>query len=201
MKSVTEFVLQTAWSDLPAPVQTQARRCLLDSVGAGLAGRRTALSRIVHDFSAAAFGGSGGKLWLDGRTVSPPGAALANGMTIDALDIHDGHNLLKGHIGAAVVPAVFAVLGDSAITGRELLTRLVLGYEVAARAGLALHESACDYHTSGAWNALGAAAVTGRHLALTAAQLHEALGIAEYHGPRSCMKRWALPNTTGRVHK
>ncbi len=47
-------------------------------------------------------------LWLDGREVSPPGAALANGMTIDSLDIHDGHPLTKGHAGAAIVPALFA---------------------------------------------------------------------------------------------
>ncbi|HTO83554.1 MAG TPA: MmgE/PrpD family protein, partial [Methylomirabilota bacterium] len=46
-----------------------------------------------------------------------------------------------------------------------------------------------DYHTSGAWNALGVAAVGARLRQLSASQLREALGIAEYHGPRSQMMR------------
>jgi 2-methylcitrate dehydratase PrpD len=66
---------------------------------------------------------------------------------------------------------------------------LVVGYEVALRAGLALHATACDYHTSGAWNALGCAALTARQTMLDSAQTRHALGIAEYHGPRSQMMR------------
>lgn len=185
-----EFIHQTTWDDLPTAVQHQARRCLLDTLGAAVGGRQTELSRIIHEFAAAVYGGVGTQLWQDGRSVSSPGAAPANGMTIDALDIHDGYNLVKGHIGAAIVPAALASLtGDRSVSGKELLTRLVVGYEVAARAGIVLHETACDYHTSGAWNALGAAAVSARHLRLTPEQTRHALGIAEYHGPRSQMMR------------
>jgi 2-methylcitrate dehydratase PrpD len=70
-----------------------------------------------------------------------------------------------------------------------LLTTLVIGYEVALRAGLALHATACDYHTSGAWNALGCAAVVARRQGLGADHTRQALGIAEFHGPRSQMMR------------
>ncbi len=187
--SVTAFIHDLTWSDLPAAVQHQAARVLLDTTGAAIAGRQTQLSSIIHDFAATAYAGTGAQLWFDGRHVSPPGAALANGMTIDALDIHDGYNLVKGHIGAAVLPALFASLSDRVVAGQEFLTRLVMGYEIAARAGIVLHRTACDYHTSGAWNALGAAAIMARHLQLAAGQTRHALGIAEYHGPRSQMMR------------
>ncbi|MCA9930783.1 MAG: MmgE/PrpD family protein [Anaerolineales bacterium] len=186
---INQFIHQTTWDDLPVAVQRQARRCLLDTLGAAVGGRSTDLSRIIYEFAAAVFGGDGAQLWLDGRFVSAPGAALAHGMTIDALDIHDGYNLVKGHIGAAIVPTLFATCVGEIISGKELLTRLVIGYEVAARAGIVLHETTCDYHTSGAWNALGATAVAARHLRLTADQTRHALGIAEYHGPRSQMMR------------
>ena len=134
----------------------------------------------------------GAQLWLDGREVSPPGAALANGMTIDALDIHDGHPLTKGHAGAAVVPGLFACISSESaagLSGEEFLTALVIGYEIALRAGLALHDTACDYHTSGAWNSLGVAALAARRFGLDSGQTRHALGIAEYHGPRSQMMR------------
>ena len=66
---------------------------------------------------------------------------------------------------------------------------MVLGYEIGARAGIALHATVTDYHTSGAWNALAVAAMGARLLKLGPDKLREALGIAEYHGPRSQMMR------------
>lgn len=190
--AVIQFIHETSWTDLPENVRHQARRCLLDTLGAGVSGRATELSRIVYEFTASAFGGQGAQLWLDGREVSPPGAALANGMTIDALDIHDGHSLTKGHAGAAVVPGLFASISSESaagLSGEEFLTALVIGYEIALRAGMALHDTACDYHTSGAWNALGVAALAARRFGLKSDQTGHALGIAEYHGPRSQMMR------------
>jgi 2-methylcitrate dehydratase PrpD len=193
---VAGFIHDLVWDDLPPEVRGQARRCLLDTLAAGLGGRGTELSRIIHDYAALNYGGSGAQLWLDGRRLSPPGAALANGMTVDALDIHDGHMLTKGHAGAALVPALLATAclggergGAHAPTGQELLCSLAMAYEVAIRAGMALHATACDYHTSGAWSALGCAAIGARRLGLAEAATRHALGIAEYHGPRSQMMR------------
>lgn len=189
---VINFIHETDWNTFPGHIRNQARRCLLDALGAGISGRATKLSAIIHNFVASAFGGKGAFLWLNGREVSPPGAALANGMTIDSLDIHDGHPLAKGHAGAAIVPTVFATIScheKGKVSGQELLTALVIGYEVALRAGIALHTTVCDYHTSGAWNALGCAAAAARRLGLNREKTRHALGIAEYHGPRSQMMR------------
>ncbi len=62
-------------------------------------------------------------------------------------------------------------------------------YEIAARVALALHATLSDYHTSGAWNALDVAALGYRLRGASPGQLCQALGIAEYHGPRSQMMR------------
>ena len=189
---IIESIHEIDWNCLSEDVRYQARRCLLDTLGAAIAGRRTDLSYIVYGFALSVYKGQGAYLWLDGHEVSPPGAALGNGMTIDSLDIHDGYGLVKGHAGAAVVPAALATLAldhEAKVTGQELLTTLVIGYEVALRAGLALHATACDYHASGAWNAVGCAALTARRLGLSTERTRHALGIAEYHGPRSQMMR------------
>jgi 2-methylcitrate dehydratase PrpD len=176
---------------LPPHVVEQAKRCLLDLIGVAAAGARTPLARIVTTFAAAQFGAPGGpRMMLDGRRASPVGAAFAGASMIDSFDAHDGHSLVKGHAGVAVLPALLALAdGTAKPDGPELLTCLVIGYEIAIRAGIALHASADDYHTSGAWNALGCAAIGARLLRLTPAQTREALGIAEFHGPRSQMMR------------
>jgi 2-methylcitrate dehydratase PrpD len=75
------------------------------------------------------------------------------------------------------------------LDGQEFLTQIVIGYEIATRAGIALHATACDYHTSGAWNTIACAALGARNLQLDPQQTLEAMGIAEYHGPRSQMMR------------
>ncbi|MFT3688261.1 MmgE/PrpD family protein [Paenirhodobacter sp.] len=186
---------RTGWGDLPGPVQAMARRCLLDLLGTAAAGRGTPLSRIICIHAIRMFGASGpdfaARILFDGRRASLAGAALAGGMTIDSFDAHDGHVLTKGHAGVAILPGLLALSDGpgAAMSGAEFLTALVIGYEVALRAGIAQHRTCCDYHTSGAWNALGVAAVAARVLGLDAGHLAEALGIAEYHGPRSQMMR------------
>jgi 2-methylcitrate dehydratase PrpD len=192
-QGTTGFIRGLRFADLPREVVDAAQLCVLDLIGVACGGIGTRLSRIIRDHAAESFGGgkSSARLLFDGRRVSAVGAALANGMTIDAFDAHDGHVLTKGHAGAAVFPAAlaFADAAGGAISGAELLTDIVVGYEVAIRAGIATHRTACDYHTSGAWNALGAAAIGARSLSLDAEQVRHALGIAEYHGPRSQMMR------------
>jgi 2-methylcitrate dehydratase PrpD len=193
---LSRFIHETSFHDLPPEVVAMSQRCCLDVLGVAVAGRTTDLSRIITDHARRFFGTAvdPADILFTGTTASAVGAALAGGMTVDAFDAHDGHRLTKGHAGAAVVPAVLAVLSSlersgRPSSGRELLAALAVGYEVALRAGIALHATADDYHTSGAWNALGVAAAVARLLRLDADATRHALGIAEYHGPRSQMMR------------
>jgi 2-methylcitrate dehydratase PrpD len=193
-RSTTDFIHDLCWDDLTPEIRSFARRWLLDLIGVAAAATGTELSRIIRGHSAAHFGAGAeaARMLFDGRRVSPVGAALAGGMTIDALDAHDGHKLTKGHVGCGVLPALLAMSDATNSSGRdgaELLTALVLGYEIGTRAGIALHRTACDYHTSGAWVAVAAAALGARALELDHTRTFEALGIAEYHGPRSQMMR------------
>ncbi len=190
--TVVQFIHGLAFETLPGPVIRQAKRCLLDLIGTAVSGSQTRLSSIARAFASrhmqAADGGA--RIMFDGRRVAPAGAAFASASTIDAFDAHDGHALTKGHAGAALLPSLLAITDDRRpVGGREFLTCLVLGYEMAIRAGIALHDSVADYHTSGAWNSLGCAAMAARLLGLGPEATRHALGIAEYHGPRSQMMR------------
>lgn len=189
----TGFIHGLAFADLPDAVLTRAKHCLLDLIGVAASGSATDLSRIVRDHAARHMGagGTGGAtLLFDGRRASAAGAAFAGASAIDSFDAHDGHALTKGHAGVAVLPALLALAEETSLQdGREFAAALVLGYEIATRAGIALHGSVPDYHTSGAWNALGCAAIGARLLRLGPGETRHALGIAEYHGPRSQMMR------------
>ena len=190
--SAVRFMHDLRFEDLAERTLSQAKRCLLDLVGVAASGLQTDLSRIVRHFADRQMStrGPGARMMFDGRRIGPAGAAFAGASTIDAFDAHDGHPLTKGHAGVAVLPALLAVADTTHMRdGRAFLTNLVLGYEIATRAGMALHASVTDYHTSGAWNALGCAAVASRMLGLDEECARHALGIAEYQCPRSQMMR------------
>lgn len=188
MKTVLDFIHQLNYDDLPEEVVEQGKVCLLDLLGVAVAGHSTRLSEIMSDFVASQYPGDVPMLFTEQR-ASACGAALFGGMLIDSIDAHDGQVLTKGHVGVAVLPGLLSSLENHQLDGKQFLSALVLGYEIATRAGIALHMTADDYHTSGAWNSIAVAAVMARLQGLSAEQTWEALGIAEFYGPRSQMMR------------
>jgi 2-methylcitrate dehydratase PrpD len=189
---VPAFVRGLTLADLPADVVEQARRCLLDLIGVAAAGSRTRAAQIVNDYAATQLRSSEmeARMLFDGRRASPAGGAFAGATTIDSFDAHDGHALIKGHAGVVALPTLLAMVDSGAACDhREFITALVLGYEVATRAGLALHAGAAEAHCSGAWNAIACAAIGARLLGLGKGQTRHALGIAEYFGPRGQLSR------------
>jgi len=110
MKKVIDFIHELKFSDIPPKSQEMAEICVLDLIGVGISGTTTKLSKLICEHAVETFGSNKykTKLLFDGRTVSPVGAALAGGMTIDSIDAHDGFNGAKGHVGCGVFPAAVA---------------------------------------------------------------------------------------------
>ncbi|MCC7360680.1 MAG: MmgE/PrpD family protein [Anaerolineales bacterium] len=181
---VIQFVQQANWQTLPSEVQHQSRRCLLDALGALIAGLQAPIAQIMAGLAVTGFGGDDATLLIDGRRVSAIGAAMANGFAANALDLDDGHRLVKGHPGACLLPVLLAATEvQPAVSGREFLTALIVGYEVAIRAGLIRLALYAPMHSSGSWAGIGAAAAAGKLLGLDDHRLRHALGIAEHHAP------------------
>src|SRR4029453_5612477 len=195
---VPSFVRGLTFDHLPGEVVESAQRSLLDLVGVAAAGCRTRAAAIANSYAATQLCGSdrNARILFDGRHAGIAGAAFAGATTIDALDAPDGHVLTKGHAGAALLPALLALIDGARadetaakVDGREFIVCLVLGYEIATRAGIALHSTVRDYHCSGAWNSLGCAAIAARLLDFDDERTRHALGVAEYFGPRGQILR------------
>ncbi|MFT5649125.1 MAG: 2-methylcitrate dehydratase PrpD [Yoonia sp.] len=186
-----QFAADLRPQELPPEVLTVLRRSLLDTVGVAAIGRTTNMAAIARKV-APIMGGAGAtsaRILMDGTQVSSTAAAMAGAMTVDSVDAHDGTSPCKGHAGSAIFPALFAFADGHNITGADFATLLAVGYEVAYRAGLAQHATCADYHTSGAWTAIGVATAYAKGLGCNMNIIRQAAGIAEYHGPRSQMMR------------
>jgi len=190
------FVQNFSYKDAPLHTRELVKTCLLDIIGVAAGARNNQTSVMLKTYADAHYSANklSSRLWFDGRTVHPLGAAYAGGFCVDSLDAHEGHFTSKGHAGATVVPAIVALVDafrsqGKDISGEEFLSALCIGYETALRAGQALMATAPEYHASGAFSGIGVVCAGARLLKLDETTFRHALGIAEYFGPRCPMMR------------
>lgn len=182
---LTDFILRQSYADLPEPIRHQAKRCLLDSMGALSAGAVTPLARLTARTAERFFQGGECTLISSGRKVSPLGASMANGFASNALDVEHGYRPAQGRPGAALTPMMLAAaeMAETPPSGTDMLAAVAVGYEVGMRSGMYWNRDHARVYTSGLWGAIGAVAAAGRILGLKEDVLLQALNCADYHGP------------------
>jgi 2-methylcitrate dehydratase PrpD len=135
---VAAHIAAAAETPLPPEVQLRARLHLLDSLAAVVSGSRLKAGRLAAAFVA----GEGGRAEasLPGTTVvaTAINAAFANAMAAHADETDDSHLGGRFHPGCAVVPAALAVAEARGRSGAALLRAVALGYDIGARATMAL---------------------------------------------------------------
>lgn len=183
---VAEFVLNRPADQMPDSAREAAALMLLDTLGIVIASTTMEAGVIARDTAALLYASTdprfSARMLCDGRRVSLAGAAYAAATQTDNLDGHDGYNPTKGHIGVVVVPALCALAEHCPdLSGPDALAAVITGYEIAGRAGIALHATVSDYHTSG----------PGTHWAWL--PWRPACGAIHR---TSCAKALALPNIT-----
>nr|WP_263323487.1 MmgE/PrpD family protein [Neobacillus sp. Marseille-Q6967] len=187
--NLAEYVRGESYSSAPAQVKLALKEALADIIACTIAGTKTEAFDIVKKFSESQWGFGESSIFMGSHKISASGAALVNATSANALDMDDGHRLVKGHPGAVVFPAVFAAAEEFNLSGLEYMSSLLIGYEVAIRAGILAHHLRPEYHCTGSWGAIGAAAGVGRVLGLSKGEINHALGIAEYQSTYSPMMR------------
>lgn len=165
-------------ADVPDEVMTRAKHVLLDGIGAALVGAGLPWSRTATD-AVLAMEGTGNSVVIGtGRTTSGPGAVLLNSTFVQGFELDDFHPSAPLHSCALIIPVLLA--GD-AVSGVDVLTAAVAGFEVGPRVGLALHGAqmlARGWHSGPVFGTHTAAAVAGRLRGLTAEAMEDALGMA-----------------------
>lgn len=131
IEQLAAFVAGTTWDDVPAVVRQHVRLVLLDTFGVILAGaERPEVRRLRGQLGT----GSGATIYASGfPSHDPRTAALLNGIAGRSIELCEGLRLVSGQAAMQVLPGVLAVGERSHSTGRDMLTALLLGYDVAAR--------------------------------------------------------------------
>ena len=176
---LARFIAETTYPDLPEAVTGHVKRCILDWLGASLAGTAEpasqAIVQIVKDL-----GGREESTVIGGSFMSScVNAALANGVTGHAAELDDIHEASVIHPGAPVIPAALAVAERTGTSGEELIAAVAVGYETGIRIAKAVMPSHYEYwHPTGTCGTFGAAAAAGKLLRLDEETMLHALGVA-----------------------
>jgi 2-methylcitrate dehydratase PrpD len=181
---ISAFIAAVRPADFPADVQRHTLATFLNFVGCAAGGaRHDAVERAM-----AALGGTdmAGGASLIGRAerTTPALAALLNGIAASINAFDDTHAQVLIHPGSPVGAALIGALGrvPTPLAGEDLLAAYACGVELACRAAkaIAFPPAATDlgWSLSGTCGALGAAAACAKALALPAAQIATAIGIA-----------------------
>ena len=181
-QAVSAFAQNIDLGDIPAEVQHQAKRTLLNYFGCACGGAR-------HDSVEAVIRGKGP--WSDravatvigrGETFDPALAALLNGMSSAVYSFDDTHAQALVHPGGPVASGLLALAQTRSTTGRELLVSFIVGAEIVCRLSKAVSTPPAklrsEWVQTGICAGLGAAAGAARLLGLPARKITSAIGIA-----------------------
>lgn len=176
------FIADLRFEALPDAVVRQACDIILDTVGCSLGAWRDdrqkceIASRLARTFQAAPVAA----IWGGGGTKTDAAlAAMVNGILANAADFDDTHKRALLHTGSVVVPPSLALAEERKLSGKEVVTAVVAGYETAVRVGMAVMPTHYRFWHSTATNgAFGAAASSAAALHLDADKARMALGFA-----------------------
>lgn len=158
--SLSRFITQTRFEDLPKAVVDRTKLIIADSIGAIVGGAaepeiRALASRIIQGAPQQS------SVIGMGLKTDVGQAALLNGSAGTFLEMDEGNQFCKGHPGMHTIPAAYAWAQANSVTGSEFITAVAIGYDIAARVGIASNLRP-SVHPHGTWGATGAAVAIGK---------------------------------------
>lgn len=136
-RKMARFARSLRYQDIPDSARTAAKRFLLDSAGCALAALDLPDMRSVHDYVQTLGGREQATVIGYGTKTNMPNAALMNSILIRAMDYNDVYWKQDPSHPSDIIPAVLAPAEFRGLSGRELITGIVIAYELEMRMCLA----------------------------------------------------------------
>ncbi len=176
-KNLAQFIVESRYEDLPEKTINITKNVILTVAGTTIAGATAEGCSAVFDQVKEWGGNKEATILVHGEKVPAHNAALVNGMMSRSLDFCDV--LPPGlHIGSSSFPTALAaaeLIGGC--TGKEFLTALVVGTEVAVRLNLSDKEYN-GFDPTGVCGIFATASIAGKLLYLDVNQQLNALALA-----------------------
>ncbi|MBR0680190.1 MmgE/PrpD family protein [Roseomonas eburnea] len=180
-RALAEFVAGLDLAQVDDFARHAARRHLIDTLGAMIAGAtQDATLSVEKAFAAAGIGAGAVPMAGVRQRYDALSAAYVGGTSGHGLELDDGYRAGSVHPGGVVVPAALALGAQRHADGGTFLTAIVAGYEAACRIAAACHPRSRwrGFHNTGTAGVLAAACAASVLLRHDAEQVESAIGTA-----------------------
>jgi 2-methylcitrate dehydratase PrpD len=181
--TLANYCLETSYDQLPEAVKVATQNQIMDTFGVALAGRLQPGVKELREFALDMGGKPEARIWGTNTLVPAQDAARVNATMSHALDFDDTHENSFMHPSAITIPTAFAVaemMGE--ISGKEIITAVALGVDVACRLASAAQPGVSGFehgwHNTTMYGYFASAVVAGKLMNLSPEQFISALGIA-----------------------
>ena len=178
---IAEFAVDLTYEQIPQEVIERAKDCVIDTVAACVYGAQMPWTQIVIEHARRNSAAGECSIFGTPHKVRAPFACLANGAAAHGFELDC---LVEPSVGihpsaALAVPGLAPAMGRK-LSGRQLLSAIVAGYEVLYRIGHAANQSIekVGFHSPGVVGPFGTAVVIGRLFDIDAKRMVNAFGIA-----------------------
>lgn len=175
---LAKYITKVHFEDLPQDAVLVAKKSLIDTIGAIIAGSSVDGCKLLVDYVKQCRGEPFATVAVFGDRIWAPLAAQANGAMARAREIDDVSDIRPLHPSASIISSCMAIKEHEGITnGKDLITGIVLGQDLVMRFSSATTSPAF----SGRYNLFKVFACTGstaKLLKLTEDQTWNAMGIA-----------------------
>ncbi len=176
VEKFADYTASLKYEDLGEKVIEQAKICFLDFLGVALRGSKTPSGNAVNNIIKE----SDETTVIGRKRASVLDSALSNGIAAHSLDLDDGHRIAQLHPGACIIPAALSLCEAENKTGKELITSMVAGYEIAISLGILINPEHRNrgFHSTGTCGTFGSTAAACKALNLGMEETINALGLA-----------------------
>ena len=138
LAQLAEFITEIAFEDFPSGVVEYSKSLLLDNLGTSILGASHPKSKLATDIAKRFSSGAEAGIFAKNLKCSANMAAFANSCFCQIYDFNDGHRTAgqfggTPHPGRTVVPTTLSEAELNAASGKQLLSALIIGYEVAIK--------------------------------------------------------------------
>lgn len=177
---LAQYVCNTKFEDFPPEVIEKAKWIVKDYFGCAIGGYATGVGRAAIRQVCDMGGAAEATVIGTNHKVPAACAAFANATLSNILDFDDTYTG-SSHPGNTIVSAAVAVAEKVQATGKDFLTAVIVGYEVALRVGNATRLSKDKVQRlwpGTSWQGTGAIAAASKLLKLDHQQTINAFGLA-----------------------
>jgi 2-methylcitrate dehydratase PrpD len=185
--SLAEFIVKTAFKDLPAGVIKKTKQLILDTLGSALGGYLTDQGGISIGIVKSLGGNPESTVIASGAKTSCVNAAFANAKMANALDC-DEVFYNGAHFASPTIAAALALGEREKASGKDVLTAIALGYDATARVGISSIRPK-EALSSFSWHAVGSIVASAKLLGLDQDETLNALGIGCANAPVTCLRK------------